>query len=316
LASVTIGNSVTSIGGYAFYGCTGLTSVVIGNSVTSIENFAFDGCTGLTSIVIPNSVTSIGWYAFKGCTSLTSITIPDSVTSIGISALDGCPKLTDIYCVAESQPSGWDSSWKGYYNSATIHWGYIVCAEHNWLDATCTTPKICSICGLPEGTPLMHNPVDSICTICGDIVASWTFENGVLTLSGAGAFRGNDSTSAGSEQAFPWYMYKDQIVEIVIGDNITSIGPRAFSTYSNLERITFGKGISVLEPDLFSYCDNLKEITFKSVITSIGQGVVYQTSNIGTINLVQSKKSFLAIAHQKNYNTSFDSKSIAWVIMQ
>ena len=64
-------------------GCTGLTSITIPDSVTSIGTKAFYGCTGLTSITIPDGVTNIGWYAFSGCASLTSITIPDSVTNIG-----------------------------------------------------------------------------------------------------------------------------------------------------------------------------------------------------------------------------------------
>ena len=88
--------SVTSIGRYAFFGCSGLTSVTIPNSVTSIEGSAFSDCTGLTSIEIPNSVTSIGEYAFYRCTGLTSIEIPNSVTSIGSSAFASCYRLTSI----------------------------------------------------------------------------------------------------------------------------------------------------------------------------------------------------------------------------
>ncbi len=93
--NTTIPNSVTSIGNYAFYNCTGLTSITILNSVESIGMGAFYGCTGLTSITIPNSVTSIGMGAFYGCTGLMSISIPDSVTSIGESVL---PSATTVYC--------------------------------------------------------------------------------------------------------------------------------------------------------------------------------------------------------------------------
>jgi hypothetical protein len=65
--------SVTSIGGSAFYGCSGLTSVIIGNSVTSIGAYAFYGCNSLTSVTIPESVTSIGDCAFGGCSGLTFV---------------------------------------------------------------------------------------------------------------------------------------------------------------------------------------------------------------------------------------------------
>lgn len=89
-----IPNTVTSIGDFAFYGCTGLASISIPNSVTSIGNFAFHGCSELTSISISNSLTSIGFSAFEGCKALVSLEIPNSVTSIGASAFEGCESLT------------------------------------------------------------------------------------------------------------------------------------------------------------------------------------------------------------------------------
>ena len=96
LTSITIPNSVTSIGGLAFWDCESLTSIIIPNSVTSIGYAAFYGCSSLTSVTIPNSVTSIGGLAFKGCKSLTSVTIPNSVTSIGEGAFEACSGLTSI----------------------------------------------------------------------------------------------------------------------------------------------------------------------------------------------------------------------------
>ena len=89
LSTVTIGENVKTIPSYAFYNCSGLTSITIPNSVTSIGYSAFEGCSGLTSITIPNSVTSIESSAFRDCTGLTSVTIGNSVTSIGSYAFEG-----------------------------------------------------------------------------------------------------------------------------------------------------------------------------------------------------------------------------------
>ena len=96
LTSITIPDSVTSIGNQAFYRCAGLTSITIPDSVTSIGGYAFSECSSLTSVTIGDGVTSIGGSAFSECSSLTSITIPDSVTSIGNQAFYRCAGLTSI----------------------------------------------------------------------------------------------------------------------------------------------------------------------------------------------------------------------------
>ena len=120
---------VTSIGNFAFSGCSGLTGIEIPSSVTSIRDYAFSSCSGLTGIEIPSSVTKIGEAAFSGCSGLTSINveagnevydsrdncnaiikkatntliqgckntkIPSSVTSIGYYAFYDCSGLTGI----------------------------------------------------------------------------------------------------------------------------------------------------------------------------------------------------------------------------
>ena len=96
LTSITIPNSVTTIGGGAFENCSSLTSIIIPDSVTSIGDYAFRDCSSLTSIMIGNGVTTIGDWAFYNCSKLTSITIPNSVTTIGGGAFYGCSSLTSI----------------------------------------------------------------------------------------------------------------------------------------------------------------------------------------------------------------------------
>ena len=129
LTSVTIPNTVTSIGREAFLS-SGLTSVTIPNSVTGIGERAFQDCIRLTAVhitdlaawckikfesnplwnahhlylngeeikdlVIPNSVTNIENRAFRECSSLVSVTIPNSVTSIGEQAFSYCSGLTSV----------------------------------------------------------------------------------------------------------------------------------------------------------------------------------------------------------------------------
>ena len=119
---MTIPNSVTSIGNYAFSDCSGLTSVTIPNSVTSIGYNAFRGCSGLKSVTIPNSVTSIGEYAFYGCSGLTSIYIPESVTRISQEAFYDCSRITRIDCMAATPPLVYSQTFSSsIYTKATLN---------------------------------------------------------------------------------------------------------------------------------------------------------------------------------------------------
>jgi hypothetical protein len=93
--SVTIPNSVTNIGDYAFVNCSTLAGVTFGNGIISIGDGAFWGC-GLTNVTLPNSVTSLGNSAFRYCIRLSNIILPNSITSINTGTFIDCPSLASV----------------------------------------------------------------------------------------------------------------------------------------------------------------------------------------------------------------------------
>ena len=188
LTSVTIPNSVTSIGGSVFSNCSGLTSITIGSGVTSIGSSAFYGCSGLTSITIPNSVTTIGDNAFSGCIGLTSVTIPNSVTSIGNYVFSGCSGLTSV----------------------TLH-----CKEvGNWFYGIESIKEV----------------------IIGDEVASI----GYRAFYGCS---GLTSVIFHCPNIWSWFSNNERINKVVIGDEVTSIGYMAFSGCSGLTSISIPNNV-------------------------------------------------------------------------
>ena len=188
LTSVSIPNSVTSIGESAFSYCSGLTSVTIPNSVTSIGGSAFLSCSGLTSVTIPNSVTSIGDYAFYGCSGLTSVTIPNSVTSIGESAFYGCSGLTSV----------------------TIPTGVTSIGESAFYGCSGLTSVT-----IPTGVTSIGGGAFSACSG----LTSITLPNSLTSISNA-AFNGCSG-----------------LTSVTIGNSLTSIGDRAFYECLNLSSL-------------------------------------------------------------------------------
>lgn len=95
LTSVNIPDNVTTIGNGAFQN-TAITSVAIPGSVKTIGQYAFENCTSLATLELGSGIQTIDVWAFRDCTSLTSVSIPDSVKTIGSSAFNGCTSLKTL----------------------------------------------------------------------------------------------------------------------------------------------------------------------------------------------------------------------------
>ncbi len=92
---LVIPESVTSIGGYAFYNLVGMTSVELPESLEALGKYAFRGCKGLTSVDVPDSTTEIGNYAFGYCSNLSEVTLPDEGIEVGVNVFVSTPIIDD-----------------------------------------------------------------------------------------------------------------------------------------------------------------------------------------------------------------------------
>ena len=233
-----IPNSVTTIGGGAFGGCSGLTSLTITNSVTEIGESAFAYCSGLTSLKIPNSVTTIEGSAFEGCSGLTSLTIPNSVTSIRTKAFYLCENLKTVFNLSNLSFS------KGSEEHGFI--AYYADKVYNYPNGDIIDDFI-----------FYHDAAK------GNILATYVGNNTNITLPknyngenysiGASAFDGCTS-----------------LTNINIPNSVTTIGNQAFYGCSGLTSITIPNSVTTIGYFAFYGCFGLTSLTIPNSVTTIG----------------------------------------------
>lgn len=249
---------------------TDIVTVTIGDSVTSIGNRAFEDCISLKNIVLPNSLTSIGENAFYGCSSLTSIVIPDGVTSIESGAFRACNDLEKI-AVSENN-SYFNVSGNCLIEAATgtLIWG----CKNSVIPSDGSVKSIgeyafsgCSLTSID-----IPDSVTSICTgafyECKSLT-SIVIPDGVKSIGDFAFYWCSNMTSVVIPDSvttigdYAFYLCSD-MTDVIIPDSVTSVGNSAFAICSSLTSIAIPNSVMSIGDFAFSSCDNITVVYIDS----------------------------------------------------
>ena len=280
--SYKITNSVTSIGNYAFNGCSSLTSVTIPNSVTEIGGSAFVDCASLKSITMPNSVTSIGDMAFYKCSSLTSITIPDSVTSIDRYAFCGCTSLASVTIP----------------DSVTIieSWAFKDCTSLTAINVASENRNYVSV----NGVLYNKNKTTIECYPAGKKDKNYKILDGVTSIDRfafSGCTNVTSITIPVSVTSIDKYAFSGclSVKSITMSNSVTEIGSYAFSGCSSLTSITIPDGATSIGNWAFKDCTSLASVTIPSSVAEIGGYVFENCISLTEIKVASTNSNFASV---------------------
>ena len=261
IKDLIIPNSVTSIGNYAFYGCSGLTSITIPNSVTSIGNGAFAWCFDLTNVTIPNSVTSIGNEAFENC-YLFSLIYEAKILSLSdfnsidiliigpeVKKIDGGCSPVKIIWLTNTPPQG--------YNRIKAQINYVANAQYERLGNKEVYPYLSSMFDV-DG--VKYVPVDMVARTCDAISCSLDTTINV-NIASTVFFKGVEMEV---QKLMPYAFYRNTFLKSVTVGNTKNIGEKAFYDCDNLQTIIASNGGNI-ETEAFYDCDNLNSVTLTNV---------------------------------------------------
>ena len=284
IQSVTIPESVTSIGKSAFEHCSKLDSLTINGVATSmIGAYAFNGCTSLTSLSLVGSFQTIGDYAFAYC-GMTSLTIDANITSIGEFAFSSC-SLTSLSLTGNVQKIG-DHA---FYSCSSLN--------------TVTFPKSPTSIGshaFDSCTSLNPIEIPGTVTEIGDCafyncdgLISATIEEGVQS-TGADMFYGCDNLATVklpeslTTIADGSFAFCSNLNHVKIPASVTYIGNSAFSNCTSLSEITLRDGVKTIGASAFLSCRGLTSITLPDSVTDIGQDAFWYCSQLKSITIPEN----------------------------
>lgn len=317
--------SITSIGAYAFIGCTGLGRVILPDSVTAIGESAFEYCTGLTEVMARKA--ALGEDAFGDCTDLTKITIGSEI--IPSFTFYKCEKLVDVTLC-----EGVTTIEYGAFNSC---WALRSVALPKSLISLASAFQECSMLTtitIAEGNPVYHVsgnciietktktlvvgcvnsviPADgSVTTIGESAFARCTFDTIVIpetiTEIGQTAFYYCKFTSVTlpsklksiGKSAFAF----SKLTSIVIPESVTEIGLEAFRE-SKLTTATVLANMSTLNSEIFKYCYSLASVYISKHVTYIATPF-YGCTAIKDVYYEGTEEEWLKVGRWQNWDAYF-----------
>lgn len=264
LSTITISDSVTSIGEYAFRYCYSIRSITIPNSVTSIESNSFYYCNSLTIVTIPNSVTSIGTYAFNYCYSLSSITLPNSITSIPNYMFDLCYSISNI-TIPDSVTSIGEYTFRYCYSLSNIVIPNSVTSIGQHVFDECRALGEVTI---SDSMTSIANSMFYNCSALTDIIITDS-----VTSIEPGAFYGCYS-----------------LANVIIPNSVTNIGQSAFSYCYCFSKITIPDSVTSIGQSAFFYCNGVKEYHIQPIVPPTAGSSIFPSLSSDSIIYVPKGK--------------------------
>ena len=284
LDSLIINGVATSmIGAYAFASCTSLTSLSLVGSFQTIGDSAFVNC-GMTSLTIDATITSIEKYAFSS-RFLTSLSLTGNVQEIGDYAFANCTSLTSLSLTGNVQKIG--------------DYAFDSCSSLN----TVTLPKSLTSIGshaFDSCTRLDSIEIPGTVTEIGDCafyncdrLISATIDEGVQS-TGANMFYDCDNLATVklpeslTTIADGSFASCSNLNHVKIPARVTCIGNSAFANCTSLSEITLRDGVKTIGANAFFSCRGLTSITLPDSVTDIGEGAFWYCSNLESITIPEN----------------------------
>ncbi|MCR5137683.1 MAG: leucine-rich repeat protein [Oscillospiraceae bacterium] len=270
IRNIVIEGGVTSLGYFCFNGLDKVKEVVIANTVKTIKAGVFLDCTSLESIAIPSSVTNIGGSAFKGCTKLSLITLPDGITTIESNTFQCCSSLTAITIPANV--------------SEIREYAFNQCAKLHSVE-------------IPKSVKYINICAFSYCNELTDIFYGGTYDDW-SEISIGDYNEGIDSAilhfADGSiygelRSGMPWILDETGTLSIRgtgATPNYSYPNYAPWKNYSSeIKRVVIADGVTSIGDYLFYDCSNLKSITIPSNVNNIGNSAFYKCSSLTDITI-------------------------------